>query len=166
MSAAEERSAKSLAEISHANRQMVRIFEAVNTNLLEIAKLIKNHLETPVDLDELEKNIKRFKQIKAENPIEKIQDANELEIPALIDDSKIGPNEYVPDDQGRMKPYEWRHNLGWDKFDEDPWNLENTQMTRNDFLDYNHRLNNRARDEDPAKRIPEQKDESGWKGDF
>lgn len=58
-----------------------------------------------------------------------IKDANELQIPALVDDAKIGPDpsdsyeihqmdgtsvlkRFTPDKLGQMYPSEWRHNLG------------------------------------------------------
>lgn len=41
-----------------------------------------------------------------------VKDANDLPIPALVDDAKIGPNKFVPDAQGRLTPPQWRTNLG------------------------------------------------------
>lgn len=72
-----------------------------------------------------------------------VQDANQLEIPALIDDEKIGPNKFIPDDQGRLYPSEWRHNLGINtirvmKPDSPALAMnENRRFTREQFEDYN-----------------------------
>lgn len=41
-----------------------------------------------------------------------VRDANEVELPALVDDAKIGPNKFIPDSQGCLYPNEWRYNLG------------------------------------------------------
>lgn len=92
---------------------------------------------------------------------ETIKDANQLEIPTLVDDAKIGPSpepsesyeihqdgkkileKFIPV-EGRLYPSEWRHNLGIDKIrvmKPDSPTLarnENRPMTQEQFENYNH----------------------------
>lgn len=75
----------------------------------------------------------------------------DVAIPPLVDDAKIGPDKYIADDQGRMLPPEWRHNLGLGR----PMSLaipiekggvydngEHILMTREQFVEYNQNLLN------------------------
>lgn len=68
-----------------------------------------------------------------------VKDANDVELPAVID--KTFGNQHTPDDQGRLFPWQWRHNLGWDKITEDLREYhrthENHPMTEEAFRVYN-----------------------------
>lgn len=77
----QQKQTRALQDIAHTLKQFVRVAESVNTNLTEVGKMIKAHLEADVDLDELLENVTKLKQIQAAD-----REVGETIVPFEVDD--------------------------------------------------------------------------------
>lgn len=59
-------SERSLEVIARSMQKMVTVLESSNKNLVEIGRLLKEFMETPVDLEALEENTRRLKLVEEE----------------------------------------------------------------------------------------------------
>ena len=152
-----------LSNIDNSLGALVKVLEASNNNFVQFAKDFNGQA---VDLDKLSEDAQKLQEIKkrtdeadySAHQLEKVvQDANDLEIPAVVEpsdsysihlDAKEVLNRFVPDETGRLYPSEWRHNLGINtirvmKPDTGMAKLsanENRRMTRRQFDMYNTEL--------------------------
>jgi len=184
--AAAQKLNRTLSDMSQSLKQLVRVLEANNENLVAISKQIKNQFEAPdVDLDDLVARVKRLRDLTSDRPAFQVGMSLRINDPSLIHHNRVGtisrieshsmyvefpgvegeasfaPDEveivgqretakdYVLDDQGRMKPYEWRHNLGMNPVlvlpGQDPSGHENEPMTEEAFHIYNAGLDNQVK---------------------
>ena len=112
------REAKHLATTANSLEKIVRLLEAQHRNTMEIHRV----------LTEISAKLSKPETVK---------DSNQLEIPKLVTTQAMRYNDkYQPDDQGRLKPAEWRWNLHTDTFFDQHSPRENEQMTEDEFRAY------------------------------
>jgi hypothetical protein len=150
------REAKYLATTANSLEKVVRLLQTMNDNLVEMALRFDSftkEMSREVDLDKLVEDSKKIAEagkVFDENrnfvarlpseldPNPPVLDANQLEIPKIVTTQSMRYNDkYTPDDQGRLKPHEWRWNLGIEGFFDVHSPHENDLMTEEAFRIYN-----------------------------
>jgi len=113
------RDAKNLSTTANCLEKIVRLLEAQHRNTMEVHRV----------LTEISAKLSKPETVK---------DSNQLEIYKLVTTQAMRYNDkYQPDDQGRLKPHEWRHNLGLETFfDVNAPCQESQQMTEDEFRAY------------------------------
>lgn len=98
-----------------------------------------DNFELAVDFSENEVTFTKYTWFPVGRLERIVVDENNVELPAVID--KTFGNQHTPDDQGRLFPWQWRHNLGWDKISKELREYhrthENHPMTEEAFRIYN-----------------------------
>lgn len=77
----QQKATRALQDIAHTLKQFLRVAESVNTNLVDLGKMVKDHLESDVDLDELLENVTKLKEIQAAD-----RETTEMIVPFEVDD--------------------------------------------------------------------------------
>lgn len=153
-----------LQHLTHIRENGVRanrLLQTINSNIIhldssvrqmtEALKVLTRELTREVDLDKLVEDSKKIAE--AGKNFEKIVDANDVELPAVVvmneDDSvtvtkhpgDLGVTVYGVNSDGCLFPWQWRHNLGMDKLPEEIRQQhqphENHPMTEEAFRIYN-----------------------------
>lgn len=128
------REGKHLAQTANCLETIVRILEAQHRNTMEIHRVLT---EISAKLDKPAQEESRCNCAECRARKHSVKDANQLELPNVVASQSMRCNDkYQPDDQGRLKPYEWRHNLGLETFFDQHSPRENEQMTEDEFRVY------------------------------
>ena len=128
------REAKHLATTANSLEKIVRLLQTMNDNMVEMALRLDTftkEMSREIDLDKLVEDSKKIAEAG------KIFESQLSTIPEVVADPGMRYNDkYKPDEAGRLKPYEWRHNLGRESFFDVHSPRENDLMSEEEFRIY------------------------------